>query len=216
MEQSTVCALALERYELCLRKSLIGVVLIFLISSSFEIGFTTFLVKASEETVTLKMTTLENVTVLENGTVRISILMNASSGPLADMYRKMLAAPSGTGVGEAVPIPEYVTEKTDVAGHVIDVSVPVREGFYDSIEKEQLLSLGLRVEVVASTMIPRSSGNECIVLINAVGFPEILGVAVADSRGIWDVSLGPCNTTGIFGLVLTRFMFTQMMLESLP
>jgi len=115
-----------------------------------------------------------------------------------------------------MPIPEYVTEKTDVAGYIIDVPVPVREGFYDSIEKEQLLSLGLRVEVVASEMIPRSSGDDCVVLINAVGYPEALGVAVAGSRGIWEVSLGSCDTTGFIGFALTRFMLTQMMLESLP
>src|SRR4030042_6871819 len=91
----------------------------------------------------VSMTTCMNVSVLENGRASVSILMNISSPSLAGLYRRTLAAPTNTSVGEEVPIPEKTTEKIQSGGNTSDILLPVKEEFYRSVMKEQLLSFGL-------------------------------------------------------------------------
>jgi hypothetical protein len=199
-----------------MKKTASAVIVVLLLASILEFGFITHPVSASGDAEALRMITLEDVSILGNGTVQVSILMNASSGSLADMYRKMLAAPATVGIDEEVPIPENTTEKIEAGGNATDASIPVKEGFCESIIKEQLLSLGLRTEIIESKMVPRGNGNECRVMMSALGSFEIFNVANTDSNEVWEVGLGPFNSTGITGLVLTRLIFTQMMLGSLP
>lgn len=192
------------------------VIVALLLSSILEIGFIIHPVHASGESTTLGMTTMENVSVLENGTLRISILMNVSSGPLADLYRKVLAASSTVNIEEEVPIPENATQNVDASRNATEVSLPVREGFYESIAKEQLLSLGLRTEIVGSGMVPRGSANECRIMFDALGSFEASNITSDGSNQTWRVGLGPFNTTGITGIVLSRLIFAQMMLATIP
>jgi len=199
-----------------MHKVVSSVIIALLLSSILEIGFIIHPVNASGESTTLGMTTMENVSVLENGTLQISILMNVSSGPLADLYRKVLAAPSTANIEEEVPIPDNATQNVDAGRNATDVSLPVREGFYDSIVKEQLLSLGLITEIVGSGMVPRGSGNECRIMFDALGCFEVSNVTNNSSNQTWEVDLGPFNTTGITGIVLSRLMLAQMMLASIP
>jgi len=205
----------LEKGKQQMHKVVSSVIIALLLSSILEIGFIIHPVNASGGQRNL-MTTLEDVSISENGTIHVSILMNASSGLLAEMYRKMLAAPTTVNIEEEVPIPENATEKVDAGGNVTDVSIPVREGFYESIVKEQLLSLGLRTTIIDSGIVPKGSENECRVMMCAVGSFEIFNVTSTDSNETWEVGVGPLDTSGITGLVLTRLMFTQMMLGSVP
>ena len=198
-----------------MHKVVSSVIIALLLSSILEIGLIIHPVNASGGQRNF-MTTLEDVSISENGTIHVSILMNASSGLLAEMYRKMLAAPTTVNIEEEVPIPENATEKVDAGGNVTGVSIPVREGFYESIVKEQLLSLGLRTTIIDSGIVPKGSENECRVMMCAVGSFEIFNVTSTDSNETWEVGVGPFDTSGITGLVLTRLMFTQMMLGSVP
>ena len=201
-----------------LKRIFSGIMLTLLLTNILASACIIHLAGATQEEIkaeSLRMTTIENITILENGTAQVKILINASS-PLAEMYRKVLAAPPDAGIGEEMQIPENATEKIDTGENVTDISIPVRDGFYKSLVKEQLLSLGLRIEVSESKMVPRGERNECRVLISALGSFEIFNVTNTGSCEIWEVGLGPFNVTGITGLVLTRLMFTQMMLGSLP
>lgn len=200
-----------------LKRIVYGIMLTLLLTNILAPASIIHLARATEEEIkaeSLRMTTIESITILENGTAQVKILINASS-PLAEMYRKVLAAPPDAGIGEEMQIPENATEKIDTGENVTDISIPVRDGFYKSLVKEQLLSLGLRIEVSESKMVPRGEGNECRVLISANGSFEIVNVTSTDSNETWEIAAGPFNSTGITGLVLTRLMFTQMMLGSL-
>jgi hypothetical protein len=163
----------------------------------------------------LRLDTTENVTILEDGTAQLAILMNASSAPLAEMYRKLLGAPQNAGVEEEMPIPENATQTIDSGGNVSEVQVSARGEFYKSIVKEQRLSLGLFPKISESRMVPNGSVNECRVSIDAQSFFEACNITKIDTDVVWEIGVGPLNATGITGFVLTRLLFTKLMLESL-
>jgi hypothetical protein len=175
-------------------------------------------VVASGEGVTgerIGMITTEDITVLDNGTIQIAITMMTNSTRLAEMYREMLGVAFAVAVDEEMPIPEYRTEKISSEDNSTDVLVPVRDEFHKSIAKEQLLSLGLKTEILESRIVPRTEGNECKIMINAIGQFEVFNITETVSNDIWEVSIGPSNVTGITGFTLSRLIFTQLMLGSI-
>jgi hypothetical protein len=163
----------------------------------------------------LEIMTLENVIFLDDYTIQVKILMNASSPQLAELYRRTFSSPLNASVGEEMPIPENTTSKIEDGQNATDVSIPIRNDFYKSVLKEQLLSLGLSVEVFDSKMIPLGQENEFIISMECIGSPVNMNVTTIDSGQMWDIGVGPFNTTGITGLFLTKIMLTQMMLDSL-
>jgi hypothetical protein len=169
--------------------------------------------KGGAETLQLKMD--ENLVLSRNGTVRMAILMNVSAPQLADMYREILAAPTDAAVEEEVPIPENASVGVDLGENEVKIPVEVRESFYKSIMKEQLLSLGLNASVYDSMMIPRGNANECRVSLEAKGYFEVFNVTQTGSDGLWEIGIGPFNITGITGIMFSKLMFVQMMLGSL-
>lgn len=160
-----------------------------------------------------QITTFEEVNVSKDGTAHFAIFLNVSSS-LADAYRRMLATPADAHIGEEMPIPENTTEKIKNDINSTDVQIPVRQEFYKSITKEQLLWLGLRTEISNSRMIPREEANECKIFMAGNGAFENTNVTIADCDETWEIGVGPSNATGVTGFALTKLMFTQMLLES--
>ncbi len=163
----------------------------------------------------LDVMTLENVIFLDDYTIQVKILMNVSSPQLAELYRRTFSTPLNASVGEEMPIPEYATSKIEDGQNTIDVSIPVRNEFYESVLKEQLLLLGLSVDVSDSKMIPQGQENEFTIFMECTGSPVNMNVTTTDSGQMWDIGMGPFNATGITGLLLTKIMLTQMMLDSM-
>lgn len=163
----------------------------------------------------LQMTVMENVSLLDNGTARITVLMNVTSARLAGMYRRMFGIPDNVSAGEQIEIPENATQSVDAGENTSSISVPVRDEFYGSIEKEQLLSLGLKSNILESRIVPRSEGNGCEITIEAEGSFEISSIVEDNGSKVWNIGLGPFDATGITGLTLSKLIFTQSMLKSL-
>jgi len=170
---------------------------------------------SEEDSQLLPMRTWENVAVFEDGTCRVTIEIKVPSSPLADMYRKMLGAPENVAIEEEMPIPENVTEIIDAGEDSIEIPVPVRQEFYKSLLKEQLLSLGIDASITDSRMVPRGIGNECRIMLDATGSFATFNVSQITSEDLWQLNVGPLTTTGITGLTLSKLVFTQSMLKSL-
>lgn len=169
----------------------------------------------TEDVETLQLNMTEDIVMSRDGTVAMSLLINASAPQLADMYRQMLAAAADAGVEEEFPIPENASTKVDFGENAVEIPVTVRENFFDSIMKEQLLSLGLNASVYDSMMVPRGNANECRVSLETKGYFEVFNVTQMGSDSLWEIGIGPFNMTGITGIMFSKLMFVQMMLGSL-
>jgi len=162
----------------------------------------------------LGMSVTETVTVLQDGSAKLSILMNIPSSPLAAMYRKMLGAPSDALVEQEMEIPENVVKGASGIAST-GISVPVKEEFIKPLMKEQLLSLGLKAEIDESSMIPRGRQDEMRISLRGHAEFEVFNFVQDDSGDVWEIALGPFNKTGITGIVFSRLIFTQLMLGSI-
>jgi hypothetical protein len=163
----------------------------------------------------LSVSTIENVSLLPDGTAKISIFLNTSSNQMADLYRKMLGAPDNVSTEEALPIPEEVWQVVDAGDTLVRIPMNVREEFYKSLLKEQLLSLGLNISVSSSSMVPRGSQNECRVMLLADGSFEFTDVVQNASIDSWEIGFGPFNATGLAGITLSKLVFAQELINSL-
>lgn len=194
--------------KVLLRTQVFAIILVVLVMSS--VFFNVRQAWAFDEAAILSMSNVEDVAILENGDAQVTLLINVAGSTLAEMYRKMLAAPSDAGVGEEMPIPENKTEN--------GVVIPVREEFYKSIKQEQKSSLGFATWILGSSMVPRGEQDECIVSINAYASLHVANVTAVGSDGIWEIVVGPKDenaTAAAAGLVFTMVAFAQQMLGSL-
>ncbi|MCJ7633939.1 hypothetical protein MUP77_16330 [Candidatus Bathyarchaeota archaeon] len=174
------------------------------------------LVKGSEGTEIMGSTMVEEIMLQENGTAQIALSITVSNAKLADVYRRTFGAPADCSEGDRLPIPEFRVESTVFDESTVEVPVPIREEFYRSILKEQLLSLGINASITDSWMIPRAEGNEFLIEIRAVGIFEGSRVVCSEPKNSWAINIGPLNTTGLAGLVLTKLTFAQTLLGALP
>ena len=168
----------------------------------------------------LSIAVVENVTIRENGTSQLALLINVLPSPLVEMYRKSLAAPTNVSVGEEVSLPEnmILVGKAKAGEDDTQILIPVREAFYESIERQQL-SLGFLVEISDSKMVPKSDHNGCRVHMNGNVVLPLVAVTRADSYDEWRIAVGPRDSDGIglaIGSTFTSMELIQMMLESLP
>lgn len=200
------------------RRIISGIMLILLIVSMLKLG-SIHAVKAAEEQSSveyLRLSTMEDMTVLENGTVQQEILMNVTSPRLAEIYRELLAAPPDADVEEEMPIPQYRTVQSGSGENATEVLIPVREEFYKSLVKEQRLSAGLVTNVSECKMVARGMGNECRVSIFAQATFEIVNVTRIGSEMLWQIPIGPVDAASFTEFFLTKVIFARQMLESLP
>lgn len=164
---------------------------------------------------TLQMTIDEEILLQDSGLASITIELNASGPTLADIYRKMLGTSDDVGIEEEIQMPETTMAEASVGDVLVEVPVPVKENILPPIVKEQLLSLGLNMSIQDSRIIPRGAGNECRIVIDAVGFFPATNVTHAGSDDIWSISVGPFNVTGLAGLIFTKIIFAQSLLGSI-
>lgn len=201
------------------KKGVSGIILtlvflqMFVLTSSFT---SVKAVDAEKTTSLLQMATLEDLTVLENGLGQLAIFINVTSAPLADAYRNMLAAPPDAAVEEEIQIPENKTDQIDLGVNTTTISIPVREEFHKSIAKEHYLSLGLLTNVSQSKIVPRGLGDECRVSLVAQTAFQMVDITRIETDELWQITVGPVNTTSYAEFVLAQIMFTKLMLESLP
>jgi len=166
----------------------------------------------------LPITVIENVTILEDSSSQLALLINVPSSPLAEMYRRSLGAPLTVDVDEEIPIPENMTLQDNTDGNSPNTVFPVREEFYRSIEEQQQFSLGLAAKISDSVMVPRTSLNECRIWISAVAVLPIVNITKTNQYDRWEMALGPKNddeTKAVAGFMFTNINFVQLMLESL-
>jgi hypothetical protein len=166
----------------------------------------------------LQMTLMEDVAVLEDGSSSMALLIDVCPSRLAEAYRRSLGAPFDIAVDEEIPIPENITlsPDTEADGRATHIIIPVREGFYESIERLQEVSLGIITKISDSSMVPRSRNNACKVSMNAKGLLPIFETSQASSSSEWEIDVGPPSTKAIVGSVFTSMQMAQMMLKSMP
>ncbi len=169
----------------------------------------------------LSIVLMENVTILEDCSSQLSLLIDIPSSPLAEMYRKSLGAPLEASVDEEMPIPESIllSADTEDGENITQIVIPAREEFYKSIEQQQQVSLGFVTEIFDSKMVPRSKSNGCQISVNAFTSLPIVDISPVDSHYECEIAIGPrdINAIGaVVGSVFTSIELIQLMLESLP
>lgn len=180
----------------------------------------------SDDPKILSMNISENVTILENGSAQISILMDIPSSPLAEMYRKGLGAPFNATPGEAIEIPTSMPlpTHTELGENVSpdnlnfsETTINVREIFYNSVCREQKYSLGLITSISNSSMIPRGSNDEFKINLNGYSKLPIFNITKLGYKDyIWKINIGPLNLNSATSLTFAKIGFIKQMLESLP
>jgi hypothetical protein len=153
---------------------------------------------------------VENVTILKNAYANVSIFTTVPDSALADLYRRMLAAPSNSTVGEEMPIPENVTEN--------GVCMPVKQRYYDSIKKDQGCWYGFKTWVTDGTMVPRGYQNGFNVSLTALAAPQVVNFATQGTDGLLDIAVGPRDDKSVEIVAASYFdeiTFAQLMLKSL-
>jgi hypothetical protein len=152
----------------------------------------------------------ENVTVQENAFSQITIAMNIPQSPLAEIYRKALGAPTNASVDEVMAIPESVPLDDNS-----NVMIPVKQPFYKSIQEQQLYSLGIKVNISDSKMMPKNCLNEFKVWLTGNGLLPISNVTKIDQYDKLKITIGPKDTNMTMELAIANIQLVQMMLESL-
>jgi hypothetical protein len=166
----------------------------------------------SEEKDVPTINTVERVLLSESGHARLNIQTDVNDGPVADLYRRMLAAPSGAGVNEVMPIPESRSSKIQPGA----VS-PVKSTFYKGIKEEQLYSYGFTTKIFNSSMMPISSTGSFSYSIDASALPQITNIIGLGETNIWRIHLGPKDDIALrrtVGFDLTEAAFARAMLNS--
>ncbi|MCJ7429774.1 hypothetical protein MUO83_00985 [Candidatus Bathyarchaeota archaeon] len=170
-----------------------------------------------EEKDVLAMSTVERVLLSGNGNARLMIQTELDDGPLADIYRKALAAPSNATIDEEMLIPESKSSEIQIGQNTTRVTLPVRSIFYKGVKDEQLSSFGLATKILNSSMVPNSSTGSFTYSVDAVAFPQVTSVTGSGSNYTWKIRVGPKNENAArkaVGYDLTKVAFAQSMLRS--
>jgi len=158
---------------------------------------------------------MENVNILENGSSRLTLLIDVPPSPLAEMYRKSLGA-SPSLHGEIIT-PDNKIEKVAIGENVTENVMHVGEEFYNSIEQEQLCLLGFAAKIFESKVLGGDDGGFRISL-SANAVPHVVNTTKFDQGERWEIVVGPVNdnaSSRVAGFVSTKIAFIHQMLESL-
>jgi len=145
--------------------------------------------RAYKTTELLRMNTIENVTILDDGGFMATILTIVPSSPLAELYRKSLGVATDT----------------------------VR-AFCSSVEQEQHLLLGGKPRISNSRMISRGERNEFMILLSAYSTLNIVNISDIGSGVRWEVPIGLADQNAkcsFVSLVFNKITFIKMMLEAM-
>jgi squalene-hopene/tetraprenyl-beta-curcumene cyclase len=172
----------------------------------------------------LEFTSLENIKILQDGSVDISFLINIPSSPLADIYRQALSV-SAAAVEEKVPIPEnaILTSTTKIGENVefkelntTETLVPVREKFYDAICQENDISLGLDTKILNSYVVPYGNDGGCRIYLEGCASPRFLNITESEDNDTWVIGFGQANSTTLAGYLIAKIAFIKILMEKLP
>jgi len=172
----------------------------------------------------LKFSFTENVNVLQDATLNLTLLIEVPASSLAEVYRKIFGAPSA-GVGEEVEIPEHKSDPLEIEiGQDVtamelngtEVVTPVREMVYESISREHLASLGFTMDIFDSKMVPWGYQDEFRVYASAYASPRMVNITQSGSDDIWAVDVGPVSSMAFAGFTFFKVAMIQQMLEALP
>jgi len=189
-----------------LRRTAIVLSMLFVAASSVFVGIKPSW--ASENV--LSMRTLEEVRLSESGNARLTIQTEVNDGPLADLYRNVLAAPADAGAGEEMLIPESRPSGRGATS-------PVRSVFYKGVKDDQLSSFGFTAKILNSSMVPKSSTGALLYSVDALAFPVITSITGSGTTSIWRIHVGSKDETTLrraVGFDLTEAAFAQAMLNS--
>jgi squalene-hopene/tetraprenyl-beta-curcumene cyclase len=172
----------------------------------------------------LEFTSLENIEILQDGSVDISFLINIPSSPLADIYRQALSV-SAAAIEEKVPIPEnaILTSTTKIGENVefkesntTETLVPVREKFYEAICQENDISLGLDTKILNSYIVPYGNDGECRIYLEGGASPRFLNITESEDNNTWVIGFGQTNSTTLAGYLIAKIAFIKILMEKLP
>ncbi len=193
--------------------------MLFVVASSVFVGIKPSWANGSASTSedVLAIKTLEKVCLSGSGNARLSIQTDVNGGPLADLYRRVLAAPADEGVGEEMLIPESRPSEMQSGQNNGGVTLPVRSVFYKGVKDEQLFSFGFTTKILNSSMVPNSSTGSLLYSVDALAFPQITSITGSGATNTWQIHLGPKDETAArraVGFDLTKAAFAQAMLKS--
>ncbi|RLI11737.1 hypothetical protein DRO33_03600 [Candidatus Bathyarchaeota archaeon] len=185
------------------------------------------LVKAEVESAypRLRMLVEEQVSVQENGSATISMVIKVPESPLAEQLREAFGIPTTVPPGHEMPIPEWATSKevlevpkgvTLEGMNETETRLPVRELFHQGIIMEHQVVLNISVQVLSSSIIPFSKENATEIKVLALAAQ--LARPVYGTNG-WRIELGPRDENGTLTLVdfmATRLSLLQLMLRAWP
>ena len=176
----------------------------------------------AEDSDTIVLYSNVKIVVLRDGAVNLLIAIVVPDSPLADIYRRTFGV-SEVNTGEEMQIPYEVKlkPKLELDGEVLDGSISsdaaitVRKDFYEAISRDFECSLGLKINIIDSKIVPRSSSGECKIYLNATGFPKIVSVNSSNPLDSWKINFGPPDSTAYASHIMTQMAFIRLLLEQI-
>jgi len=207
------------RRAFSIRHSSIVLIMLLIVASSLFVGVKPSWANESASTNEdiLAVKTLEKVCLSGSGNARLNIQTDVNDGPLADLYRRMLAAPAEAGVGEEMFIPESRPSKMQSGRNNGGATEPVRSVFYKGVKDDQLYSFGFTAKILNSSMVANSSAGSLLYSVDALAFPQITSITGSGLTNVWQIHVGPKDETAArraVGFDLTEAAFAQAMLGS--
>ncbi len=184
-------------------------VLGWIIATSFT---SMFAVAGNEKPERLEMNIREEITILENGSALMTMLLNISSSSLCNLYREAFGIQNDTNTD--IEIPECIERKMELRGNNGEVYYntwiePIREKFYEGIYMEQKALYGLQIKKFIKSGITIQSLDKMSIYLEAEATPDIHLI----NETILEIRFPPENVTDTF--IRYQMQVAKLMLKSM-
>ncbi len=166
----------------------------------------------------LSTLTSQEITILEDGSAYLSIIIDVSSPKLINLYREAFGIPlESTEIDMEIPTNTTRIMEIDQKGNISTVEIiePVRKRFYESIAIEQMHLFGFRIsEFHSSRIISNNIYNSMRIIIEASADPYY--TKYLENKQNVELVMSSAPSSSVNDFIYSQLDITRAMLLSFP